>query len=136
MATATPHNKTLTDNQRRILSELLRKQDKVFISLMKLTRPTNQAVTASEKLTTNLDIKKKLSSSLERLKQACIKEGVYLPVFDEAEQKAKSYMRTIIPGQPRENLRYNILQVRYIFLHALTADKNVNFDVEPVKEVF
>ena len=100
MTVANPQKKTLTDNQRRILSDLLRKQDKVFISLMSKTKSAEESVTVSDKLSTNLDFQKKLMASFDRLKKACMDEGVYLPVFEEAEKQAGYYVRAIVAGQP------------------------------------
>ena len=132
MTVANPQKKTLTDNQRRILSDLLRKQDKVFISLMSKTKSAEESFPVSDKLSTNLDFQKKLMASFDRLKKACMDEGVYLPVFEEAEKQAGYHVRAIVAGQPRWHVRENINSARCSFFYALLIDsRNVVFDFVP-----
>ncbi len=121
-------SKRLTDNQRRILTDLLKKHDKALLVIINKAKHSEEAISASEKLSTNLDFKKKAISSFEKLKLACIKQGVYLPIFEHAVKSANYHINDIIAGQPRENVRCHINSARCTFFYTLlTDDKNVNF---------
>lgn len=120
--------KRLTDNQRRVLADLLKKHDKVLIVTINKAKHSEDFISASDKLSTNLDFKKKVISSFEKLKLACIKQGVYLPIFEQAEKSANYHINAIIAGQPRENVRWHINSARCAFFYTLLTDENnVNF---------
>jgi hypothetical protein len=88
---------------------------------------------ASDKLSTNLDLKKKVLAYWEKLKIACIKQGVYIPIFEEAVRRATTYyLDDIIPGQPRHLVRHHMNWARCTFFYTLLIDeKNVNFAFIP-----
>lgn len=126
-----PEEKTkrLTDNQRRILTDLLKKHDKALTVIISKAKHAEEAISASERLSTNLDFKKKVISSFEKLRLACVKQGVYLSVFEEAEKSAAYHINDIVAGQPREYVRWHINSARCTFFYKLLTDeKNVNFE--------
>lgn len=129
MSPAEKNTKRLTDNQRRTLTELLKKHDKALTVIISKAKHAEEAISASEKLSTNLDFKKKVISSFEKLRLACVKQGVYLPIFEAAEKSATYHINDIVAGQPRENVRWHINSARCTFFYTLLTDeKNVNFE--------
>ena len=124
--------KRLTDNQRRVLTDLLKKHDKALRVIIEKAKHTHEANSVSDKLSTNLDFKKKVILSFEKLKFTCIKQGVYLPIFEQAEISASHEINGIITGQPRHNVREHINSARCAFFYSLLQDdKNVNFEFDP-----
>ncbi|MFC3606731.1 hypothetical protein [Stutzerimonas tarimensis] len=125
-------SKRLTDNQRRTLTVLLKKHDLAMTNLIVRAKDTSSMSAASDKLSTNLDFKKKVLAYWDALKNACIKQGVYIPIFEEAFKLATYELNQIIPGQPRDYVRQNLNMTRCTFFYKLISDeKNVNFDFSP-----
>lgn len=125
--------KRLTDNQRRTLTELLERHDAMILQLIENAKETTDMRSVSDKLTTNMDFKKKVVSLWDRLRAACIKQGVYLDLFEDAvKEGTKCGLDDIVAGQPRENLRWNLNCARCSFLYMLCQDEmNVNFGFDP-----
>ncbi len=127
-------SKRLTDNQRRILTMLLKKHDLAMSNLIIRAKDTSSMSAVSDKLSTNLDFKKKVIAYWDLLKNACIKQGVYIPIFEEAFKSSAHELNQIIPGQPRDYLRQNLNMTRCTFFYKLLSDEeNVNFDFSPAQ---
>lgn len=84
--------------------------------------------TVSDKLSTNLDFKKKVLYYRDSLKNACIKQGVYIPIIDEALECSMYELDNIVPGRPRNFVRQDLNMARCAFFYRVISDEvNVNF---------
>lgn len=126
---ATFEKKRLTDNQRRLLTDLLKKHDEVMNLLIEKAKDTDEMNAPTEKLSTNIEFKNRAISNWKNLKDTCVKKGVYIPIFEIAIADATIAINRIVAGQSRSNLRWHINMARTIFYVTLLTDEiNVNFE--------
>lgn len=121
--------KRLTDNQRRLLTELLKKHDEIMNVLIEKAKDTAEMSAPTEKLSTNIEFKNRAISNWKKLKDSCLKQGVYIPIFEAAIGDATKAINRIVPGQSRSNMRWHINMARTVFYSTLLTDEtNVKFE--------
>ena len=138
---ATQCPRKLTDNQRRTLSQVMGQYESMLVGLIMSVKDVDEMRRPGEKLTQNLDFKKKLISYHNRFKLRLIDLGLLLPAFERAEKNALSSAEMIVAGQPRSDVRHWIDRYRCDLFFGLELDtQNVIFDCyrwgEKVHEAF
>jgi hypothetical protein len=131
----------LTFNQRRKLSQVMGQYESMLVGLVASVKDVGEMRTPGEKLTQNLDFKKKLLSYHERFRLRLIDLDLMLPVFEHAERNAISSAEMIVAGQSRSDVRHWIDRYRCDLFFGLELDtQNVIFDCyrwgEKVHEAF
>lgn len=128
--------KRLTDNQRLLLSQLMRRYDDMLCQLIAKAKDTNAVSKPSEKLSQNSDFKNLLLAYHERFKDALINEGLMIPIFEEAAQQALYNKDMIILGQPRSDLRHHIDRYRCDLMHTMKRDTvNVIYECDGTRNL-
>lgn len=94
----------LTFNQRRKLSQVMGQYESMLVGLYASVKDVGEMRTPGEKLTQNLDFKKKLLSYHERFRLRLIELDLMLPAFEQAEKNAISSAEMIVAGQPRADV--------------------------------
>tara|TARA_R110001592_G_scaffold47952_1_gene151503 strand:+ start:1625 stop:2029 length:405 start_codon:yes stop_codon:yes gene_type:complete len=115
-------SKRLTDNQRVLLSQLMKRYDDMLTQLIVKAKDTGAMNRPTEKLTQNSDFKRKLLSYHERFAETLVKKGLMLPIFEEAADLALVDANRIVAGQSRSDLRYNIDTYRCSLLGFMQMD--------------
>jgi len=119
----------LTFNQRRKLSQVMGQYESMLVGLVASVKDVGEMRTPGEKLTQNLDFKKKLLSYHERFRLRLIELDLMLPAFEQAEKNAISSAEMIVAGQPRADVRHWIERYRGSIFFGLELDtQNVIFD--------
>ncbi|MAH00135.1 MAG: hypothetical protein CMK73_05305 [Pseudomonadales bacterium] len=74
---ATQCPRKLTDNQRRTLSQVMGQYESMLVGLIMSVKDVDEMRRPGEKLTQNLDFKKKLASYHDRFKRRLIDLGLF-----------------------------------------------------------
>lgn len=114
--------KRLTDNQRITLSKAMQRYDQMLCDLYRKAKDSDKMVRPEEKLSQNLDFKKRLLEYHSRFEQHLVKSGVMIPIFEEASKCALWNVNNIVAGQPRIDLRHWIDRYRCDLLHRMETD--------------
>lgn len=114
--------KRLTESQRILLSQLMRRYDDMLSQLVAKAKDTNAMSKQSEKLSQNSDFKHLLLAYHERFANALRDKGLMIPIFKEAAQQALFNTDKIIPGQPRSDMRHHIDRYRCDLMHTMERD--------------
>lgn len=114
--------KRLTDNQRITLSKAMQRYDQMLCDLYRKAKDSDKMVRPEEKLSQNLDFKKRLLEYHSRFEQHLVKSGVMIPIFEEASKCALWNVSNIVAGQPRIDLRHWIDRYRCDLLHRMETD--------------
>lgn len=117
-----PPGKRLTDNQRITLSNAMKRYDQMLCDLYRKAKDTGDMIRPEEKLSQNLDFKKRLLEYHTRFEQHLQKNGVMLPIFEEAAKCALYNVEKIVAGQSRSDLRHWIDRYRCDLLHRMETD--------------
>lgn len=114
--------KRLTDNQRITLSKAMQRYDQMLCDLYRKAKDSNDMVRPEEKLSQNLDFKKRLLEYHARFEKNLQNNGVMIPIFEEATKSAMVNVGNIVAGQSRSDLRHWIDRYRCDLLHRMETD--------------
>lgn len=121
--------KTLSLDRKAYFIAALRRFDGMMTELISSAADAGVMRKPTEKLSTNLDFKKKGLAYLDRLSDHLAKGGVNREFLSEALDLASYEIHTIVEGQPRHYVRSALNQARCNLIYAfeLAGSPMINF---------